>query len=79
MKKSIKVLISTATDTMIALTLAGSAFADRTLIIDGLPKTPYRSGVGAYEGDVAYSTATPQSILNNINLVDGTQLSYIMR
>lgn len=79
MKKSIKVLISISTTTMIALTSVGSAFADRTLIIDGLPKTPYRSGVGAYEGDVAYSTATPQSIFNDTNLVHGAQLSYIMR
>lgn len=79
MKKSIKVLISISTATMIALTSVGSAFADRTLIIDGLPKTPYRSGVGVYEGDVAYSTATPQSIFNDTNLVHGAQLSYIMR
>lgn len=59
MKKSIKVLISIPISmaAMIALTSAGSAFADRTLIVDDLPKTPYRSGVGAYEGVVAHSKA----------------------
>ncbi|XLP25852.1 N-acetylmuramoyl-L-alanine amidase (plasmid) [Bacillus toyonensis] len=41
-------------------------FADRTLIIDGLPKTPYRYGVGAYEGVVAHSTATPEAPAINI-------------
>lgn len=30
-------------------------------IIPGLPKTPYRNGVGCYEGAVAHSTATPEA------------------
>ncbi|WP_042891461.1 N-acetylmuramoyl-L-alanine amidase [Bacillus cereus] len=43
-----------------------SAFADRTLIIPDLPKQPYRNGVGAYEGVVAHSTATPEAPAINI-------------
>ncbi|PFK05847.1 peptidoglycan recognition protein family protein, partial [Bacillus cereus] len=66
MKKSIKVLVSIATAAVITLTSVGSAFADRTLIIDDLPKTSYRYGVGAYEGVVAHSTATPEAPAINI-------------
>ncbi|WP_416712874.1 N-acetylmuramoyl-L-alanine amidase [Bacillus cereus] len=51
---------------MITLTSVGSAFADRTLIIPDLPKQPYRYGVGAYEGVVAHSTATPEAPAINI-------------
>ena len=43
-----------------------SAFADRTLLIPDLPKQPYRYGVGAYEGVVAHSTATPEAPAINI-------------
>ncbi|PET38837.1 N-acetylmuramoyl-L-alanine amidase, partial [Bacillus cereus] len=39
---------------------------DRTLIIPDLPKQPYRYGVGAYEGVVAHSTATPEAPAINI-------------
>ncbi|XLP22328.1 N-acetylmuramoyl-L-alanine amidase [Bacillus toyonensis] len=46
--------------------IACGTFADRTLIIDGLPKTPYRYGGGAYEGVVAHSTATPEAPAINI-------------
>ncbi|MGG0120553.1 N-acetylmuramoyl-L-alanine amidase [Bacillus paranthracis] len=42
------------------------AFADRQLIIQELPKTPYRGGVGNYEGVVAHSTATPEAPAINI-------------
>ncbi|MEJ9166922.1 N-acetylmuramoyl-L-alanine amidase, partial [Bacillus thuringiensis] len=43
-----------------------SAFADRILLIPDLPKTPYRGGVGLYEGVVAHSTATPEAPAINI-------------
>ncbi|MGQ7173811.1 hypothetical protein ACUOCP_54060, partial [Escherichia sp. R-CC3] len=39
--------------------LSTSTFADRILLIPDAPKTPYRGGVGAYEGVVAHSTPTP--------------------
>ncbi|MEH6932411.1 N-acetylmuramoyl-L-alanine amidase [Bacillus sp. JJ783] len=66
MKKSIKFLVSISTVAIITLTSAASAFADRTLIIPGLPQDPYRYGVGAYEGVVAHSTATPEAPAINI-------------
>lgn len=66
MKKSIKFLVSISTVAIITLTFAVSAFADRTLIIPGLPQDPYRYGVGAYEGVVAHSTATPEAPAINI-------------
>ncbi|PFA43717.1 peptidoglycan recognition protein family protein, partial [Bacillus cereus] len=66
MKKSIKVLVSIVTAALITLTSVGSVFADRTLIIPDLPKQPYRYGVGAYEGVVAHSTATPEAPAINI-------------
>ncbi|MEX0418140.1 N-acetylmuramoyl-L-alanine amidase family protein, partial [Bacillus sp. C30] len=66
MKKSIKFLVSISTVAIIILTSAASAFADRTLIIPGLPQDPYRYGVGAYEGVVAHYTATPEAPAINI-------------
>ncbi|MDT3494886.1 peptidoglycan recognition protein family protein [Bacillus toyonensis] len=66
MKKSIKVLVSITTATLITLTSVGSVFADREMIIPGLPKQGYRYGVGAYEGVVAHSTATPEAPAINI-------------
>ncbi|MED1089733.1 N-acetylmuramoyl-L-alanine amidase [Bacillus paramycoides] len=66
MKKSIKFLVSISMVAMIALTSAGSAFADREMIIPGLPKVEYRNGYGAYEGVVAHSTATPEAPAINI-------------
>ncbi|MBG9510698.1 N-acetylmuramoyl-L-alanine amidase, partial [Bacillus thuringiensis] len=39
---------------------------DRILLIPDAPKTPYRGGVGAYEGVVAHSTATPEAPAINI-------------
>ncbi|WP_428994077.1 N-acetylmuramoyl-L-alanine amidase [Bacillus cereus] len=46
--------------------LSTSVFADRVLLIPDLPKQPYRNGVGAYEGVVAHSTATPEAPAINI-------------
>ncbi|PEL14587.1 N-acetylmuramoyl-L-alanine amidase [Bacillus wiedmannii] len=66
MKKSIKVLSSVATASIILLTSVGSVFADREMIIPDLPKQGYRNGVGAYEGVVAHSTATPEAPAINI-------------
>ncbi|PEW56296.1 hypothetical protein CN448_32265 [Bacillus cereus] len=44
-------------------------FADRTFIIPDLMKQTYRYGVGAYEGVVAHSTATPEvPAINAINI-----------
>ncbi|WP_428994089.1 N-acetylmuramoyl-L-alanine amidase [Bacillus cereus] len=43
-----------------------SIFADRVLLISDLPKIPYRGGIGAYEGVVAHSTATPEAPAINI-------------
>ncbi|PDY37672.1 N-acetylmuramoyl-L-alanine amidase, partial [Bacillus thuringiensis] len=36
------------------------------LLIPDVPKTPYRGGIGAYEGVVAHSTATPEAPAINI-------------
>ncbi|CAI8811347.1 N-acetylmuramoyl-L-alanine amidase [Bacillus sp. IT-79MI2] len=44
---------------LILFSFVTGAFADRVLLIPDLPKQPYRYGVGAYEGVVAHSTATP--------------------
>ncbi len=66
MNKSIKFLVSIFTAVMITFTSSASVFADRTLIINDLPKVPYRYGVGAYEGVVAHSTATPEAPAINI-------------
>ncbi|PEJ20491.1 N-acetylmuramoyl-L-alanine amidase [Bacillus toyonensis] len=66
MRKSIKVLSSVATASIILLTSVGSVFADREMIIPDLPKQGYRYGVGAYEGVVAHSTATPEAPAINI-------------
>ena len=66
MKKSIKLLASISTAAIIAFTSIGSVFADREMIIPGLPKVEYRNGYGAYEGVVAHSTATPEAPAINI-------------
>ncbi|AXY08563.1 N-acetylmuramoyl-L-alanine amidase [Bacillus thuringiensis LM1212] len=66
MKKSIRVLSSVATASIILLISVGSVFADREMIISDLPKQGYRYGVGAYEGVVAHSTATPEAPAINI-------------
>lgn len=66
MKKTLKHISSVLFAVILALSFATSAFADRTLIIPDLPKQPYRNGVGAYEGVVAHSTATPEAPAINI-------------
>ncbi|PEO88116.1 N-acetylmuramoyl-L-alanine amidase [Bacillus pseudomycoides] len=66
MKKSFKFVSTVFMTSLLLFNLTTEAFADRTLIIDGLPKTPYRYGVGAYEGVVAHSTATPEAPAINI-------------
>ncbi|OTW88705.1 N-acetylmuramoyl-L-alanine amidase [Bacillus thuringiensis serovar cameroun] len=66
MKKTMKHITSFLTILVLAGSFATSAFADRTLIIPDLPKQPYRYGVGAYEGVVAHSTATPEAPAINI-------------
>ncbi|EDX70103.1 N-acetylmuramoyl-L-alanine amidase [Bacillus cereus NVH0597-99] len=66
MKKSIKLLVSISMAAMIIFTSVGNVFADREMIIPDLPKQGYRYGVGAYEGVVAHSTATPEAPAINI-------------
>lgn len=66
MKKSIKLASSVFMTLLLLLSFATGAFADRTLIIPDLPKQSYRYGVGAYEGVVAHSTATPEAPAINI-------------
>ncbi|KXY32231.1 N-acetylmuramoyl-L-alanine amidase [Bacillus cereus] len=66
MKKTLRYIFSVVFAVILALSVATSAFADRTLIIPDLPKQPYRNGVGAYEGVVAHSTATPEAPAINI-------------
>ncbi|MGX5570983.1 N-acetylmuramoyl-L-alanine amidase [Bacillus toyonensis] len=66
MKKTMKHITSFLTILVLAGSFATSVFADRTLIIPDLPKQPYRYGVGAYEGVVAHSTATPEAPAINI-------------
>ncbi|EOO66994.1 N-acetylmuramoyl-L-alanine amidase [Bacillus cereus VD196] len=66
MTKTLKNISSVAFSVILSLSVATSAFADRTFIIPDLPKQPYRNGVGAYEGVVAHSTATPEAPAINI-------------
>ncbi|ANN30773.1 N-acetylmuramoyl-L-alanine amidase [Bacillus thuringiensis serovar coreanensis] len=66
MEKSNKLVFSLCMTLVLLLSFSTGAFADRILIIDGLPKMPYRYGVGAYEGVVAHSTATPEAPAINI-------------
>lgn len=66
MKKSIKLVSSVFMTLLLLFSFTTGAFADRTLIIEDLPKIPYRNGVGAYEGVVAHSTATPEAPAINI-------------
>ncbi|QWH09539.1 N-acetylmuramoyl-L-alanine amidase [Bacillus mycoides] len=66
MKKTMKLASSVFMTLLLLLSFTTGAFADRTLIIPDLPKQPYRYGVGAYEGVVAHSTATPEAPAINI-------------
>ncbi|MBJ8031074.1 peptidoglycan recognition family protein [Bacillus cereus group sp. N21] len=66
MKKTIKLASTVFMTSLLLFSFTTGAFADRTLIISDLPKQPYRYGVGAYEGVVAHSTATPEAPAINI-------------
>ncbi|GAB6517491.1 N-acetylmuramoyl-L-alanine amidase [Bacillus cereus] len=61
-----KRLLGIVTILCMVFSLSTSAFADRRLLLPDVPKTPYRGGVGAYEGVVAHSTATPEAPAINI-------------
>ncbi|MGH0945625.1 N-acetylmuramoyl-L-alanine amidase [Bacillus mycoides] len=66
MKKKWKHISSIVVAMILVLSIGTNIFADRVLIIPDLPKQPYRNGVGAYEGVVAHSTATPEAPAINI-------------
>ncbi|MCQ6527841.1 N-acetylmuramoyl-L-alanine amidase [Bacillus mycoides] len=66
MKNTLKHISSVVFTLILVVSIATSAFADRTLIIPDLLKQPYRNGIGAYEGIVAHSTATPEAPAINI-------------
>ncbi|PYE88605.1 N-acetylmuramoyl-L-alanine amidase [Bacillus sp. 196mf] len=66
MKKAIKQIMRIGAWLGVFFLFSTSVFADRILLIPDLPKTPYRGGVGAYEGVVAHSTATPEAPAINI-------------
>ncbi|HEQ3529137.1 N-acetylmuramoyl-L-alanine amidase [Bacillus thuringiensis] len=61
-----KRLLRIVTILCMVFSLSTSVFAERVLLIPDLPKQPYRNGVGAYEGVVAHSTATPEAPAINI-------------
>lgn len=61
-----KRLLGIFTMLCMVFSLSTSVLADRTLLIPDVPKTPYRGGIGAYEGVVAHSTATPEAPAINI-------------
>ena len=67
---------------ILIVTIETNAFADRTLLIPELPKQPFRYGVGAFEGVVAHSTATPEAPainIQNMSLVHGVRHLFIMQ
>lgn len=66
MKKKWRHISSIIVAMILVLSIGTNVFADRVLIIPDLPKQPYRNGVGAYEGVVAHSTATPEAPAINI-------------
>nr|MCX3323406.1 N-acetylmuramoyl-L-alanine amidase [Bacillus paranthracis] len=66
MKKKWKHISSIVVAMILVLSIGTNVFADRVLIIPDLRKQPYRNGVGAYEGVVAHSTATPEAPAINI-------------
>ncbi|MFB5688042.1 N-acetylmuramoyl-L-alanine amidase [Bacillus cereus] len=66
MKKKCKYILSIVVTMILIVTIETNAFADRTLLIPELPKQPFRYGVGAFEGVVAHSTATPEAPAINI-------------
>ncbi|MBO1583365.1 N-acetylmuramoyl-L-alanine amidase [Bacillus sp. XF8] len=68
MKRINKLFISMATVMVVFFSFMGGAFAEsiNRMLIPDLPKQAYRYGVGAYEGVVAHSTATPEAPAINI-------------
>ncbi|MFC9419608.1 N-acetylmuramoyl-L-alanine amidase [Bacillus mobilis] len=66
MKHSLKFVVALFTILVLTVSFTICAFADRVLLIPDLPKQGYRYGVGAYEGVVAHSTATPEAPAINI-------------
>lgn len=66
MKKKYKHILSIVVAMILVVSIGTNAFADRILLIPELPNQPYRYGVGAYEGVVAHSTATPEAPAINI-------------
>ena len=66
MKKKWRHISSIVVAMILVLSIGTNVFADRVLIIPDLPKQTYRNGVGAYEGVVAHSTATPEAPAINI-------------
>ena len=81
-EKTMKHITSLLMILVLAVSFATSAFADRTLIIPDLPKQPYRYGVGAYEGVVAHSTATPEAPainIQNMSLAHGEMHLFTMQ
>ncbi|OFD41677.1 N-acetylmuramoyl-L-alanine amidase [Bacillus mycoides] len=66
MKKKYKHILSIVVAMILVVPIGTNAFADRILLIPELPNQPYRYGVGAYEGVVAHSTATPEAPAINI-------------
>lgn len=66
MKKSIKLVSTLFMVILLLFSFSTASFADRVLIIKDLPTTPYRGGIGAYEGVVAHATATPEAPAINI-------------
>ncbi|PGE66891.1 N-acetylmuramoyl-L-alanine amidase [Bacillus toyonensis] len=66
MKKLMKQCSALFIMCIILFSFSACAFADREMIIPDLPKQGYRYGVGAYEGVVAHSTATPEAPAINI-------------
>lgn len=66
MKKKYKHILSIVVAMILVVPIGTNVLADRTLLIPDLPKQPYRYGVGAYEGVVAHSTATPEAPAINI-------------
>lgn len=65
-EKKCKYILSIFVTMILIVTIETNAFADRTLLIPELPKQPFRYGVGAFEGVVAHSTATPEAPAINI-------------
>ncbi|KZE01253.1 N-acetylmuramoyl-L-alanine amidase [Bacillus mycoides] len=66
MKKKYKHILSIVVAMILVVSIGTNAFADKILLIPELPNQPYRYGVGAYEGVVAHSTATPEAPAINI-------------